>query len=140
MVRSAKTRTQDCSRQDALSRLQQAESFLEVSQMVIVGVDEIATPGVAAALAVLAGMAASDAACCTKLKRRARGQHHDEAVALLASVHPHGAQMAKDLERLLNRKDDAHYGLHLLSKSDVEKMVGWAQRIVDSARKVVEAG
>jgi hypothetical protein len=33
-----------------------------------------ATPGVAAALAVLAGVAASDAACCAKLRKRARGQ------------------------------------------------------------------
>jgi hypothetical protein len=72
--RTSKTRTQDCSRQDALSRLQQAESFVDVADMVITGGEtEFATPGVAAALAVLAGIAASDAACCAKLRVRPRG-------------------------------------------------------------------
>jgi len=42
------------------------------------------SPGVAASLAVLAGNAASDARCCAKLGRRARGQDHAGAAALLA--------------------------------------------------------
>ena len=125
----------------ALSRLRQAESFVEVADMVTTGSDDdIATPGVAAALAVLAGIAAADAACCAKLKMRPRGQDHKEAVPMLATVRPHGPQMSKDLQRLLNRKDDVHYGLHLIGKGDAEKMVEWAKRIVGNARKVLEAG
>jgi HEPN domain-containing protein len=139
--RPRKARAQDCTRENALSRLQQAESFVEVAELVITGGDnDIATPGVAAALAALAGIAASDAACCAKLKMRPRGRDHKEAVPMLATVHPHGPQMAKDLERLLNRKDDAHYGLHLIGKGDAEKMVEWAKRIVGNARKVLESG
>lgn len=140
--RTGKTRTQDCNREDALSRLRQAESFVEVADMVITGSDngDVATPEVAAALTVLAGIAAADAACCAKLKMRARGRDHKEAVPMLGSVRPHGQQMSKDLERLLNRKDDAHYGLHLIGKGDTEKMLEWAKRIVSNARKVLESG
>ncbi|HZN18923.1 MAG TPA: hypothetical protein VFB84_12225 [Micromonosporaceae bacterium] len=42
-------------------------AFLEVAEMVGAEQDELATPGVAAALAVLAGIAASDAVCCAAL-------------------------------------------------------------------------
>lgn len=136
--RPGKTRTQPCSRDDALSRLRQAQSFVEVADMVATGSDDdIATPGVAAALAVLAGTAAADAACCATLKVRPRGQDHTEAAPMLATVHPHGPQMSKDLQRLLNRKDDVHDGLQLIGKGDAEKMVQWAKRIVGTALKVL---
>ena len=134
-----KVRTQPCDRQDALARLAQAESFIEVGDMVLAAEDEaIATGGVAAALAVLAGIAAADAACCARLKERARGQDHKQAVGLVESVHPHGPEMAKDLGRLLARKDDAHYGLHVASVGDAKKMLEWAKRLAAHARGVVE--
>jgi hypothetical protein len=47
---------------------------------------DLATPSVAAALAVLAGIAASDAACCARLGRRPRGQDHATATTLLRTV------------------------------------------------------
>jgi hypothetical protein len=139
--RTSRTQTQECTRENAVSRLQQAESLVEVADMVLGGGDsDVATPGVAAALAVLAGIAASDAACCAKLKMRARGQDHMEAVGLLATVRPHGDQMSKDLKRLLTRKADAHYGLHLTSTGNAEDMVAWARRLTESARKIIESG
>ncbi|HWH32493.1 MAG TPA: hypothetical protein VNU01_07460 [Egibacteraceae bacterium] len=85
-----------------------------VARLVIEDDTDAVAPGVAASLAVLAGIAASDAACCARLKVRARGTDHQEAVALLAGVEPHGKRMARDLDRILKRKDDAHYGLTLL--------------------------
>ena len=57
---------------------------------------------------------------------------------MLATVHPHGEQMSKDLRRLLSRKDDAHYGLNIVGVGDAERMVEWAKRITDRAGKVVE--
>jgi hypothetical protein len=138
--RASKTLTQGYNREHAIGRLRQAESFVEVADMVITGTDDdVATPGVAAALAVLAGIAASDAACCGQLRVRPRGQDHKQAVPLLATVLPHGPQMSRDLERLLRRKDDAHYGLLFIGKGDAEKMVAWAKRIADTARRVVES-
>jgi hypothetical protein len=73
---------------------------------------------VAAALAVLAGIAASDAVCCARLGKRHRGPDHRGADDLVASVEPGGPEMARDLKRLLQRKDDAHYAPRAVLKAD----------------------
>ncbi len=134
-----KGRTQACDRSDALNRLAQAEAFLLAAELVVDDDTDDATPSVAASLAVLAGIAASDAACCARLGVRARGQAHVEAVDVLSGVEPHGAGMAKDLQRLLNRKDDSQYGVAFVSASEASRMVGWAKRLLGQARKAVEA-
>lgn len=134
-----KSRTQKCSRRDAIARLTQAESLVEAAQLVADESPQESYPGVAAALAVLAGIAASDAACCARLGVRARGDSHNEAVLLLATISPHGTDMAKDLQRLLKRKDDSHYGFAFVSAADAHRMVVWARRIVSSAKVAVEA-
>jgi hypothetical protein len=138
MARST-SRTQGCDRGDALTRLAQAESFLLAAELIVDDDSDDATPSVAASLAVLAGIAASDAACCARLGLRARGQSHAEAVELLGTVAPGGADMAKDLQRLLNRKDDSQYGLTFVSAAEATRMVGWAKRLLGRARKAVEA-
>jgi hypothetical protein len=139
MSRVKATGTSPCTRADAITRLAQAEAHVMVAELVLDGTSQAAIPGVAVANAVLAGIAASDAACCAKLKERPRGQSHAEATKLLATVVPHGAEMARDLERLLKRKDDAHYGLTFLSHADASKLVGYAKRMVELARRVVES-
>jgi hypothetical protein len=133
------TRTAACTRADAQQRLRQAEALLLVARLVVDDDSDVAVPGVAAALAVLAGIAASDAACCAKLKERPRGQDHKEAVALLATVTPHGKSLAKDLARLLQRKDDAHYGLTHLPKGQSVKLVEYAERMVGNCRSILES-
>lgn len=95
-------------------------------------------PAVAGALAVLAGIAASDAACCAVLGRRHRGQNHRDAAKLLEGVEPNGSAMAKDLRRLLGRKDDAHDGLGTLAAGEERKMVEWAHRLLDNAAATLE--
>jgi hypothetical protein len=129
-------RSSDCSRTEGLTRLDNAERFVFVAELVI---EQEEYPGVAAALAVLAGIAASDAACCARLGRRHRGQDHGASVDLLATVAPGGPEMAKDLGRLLQRKDDARYGMTLMPPSEALRMVGWAKRLVDRARSAMEA-
>ena len=133
------SRIQDCNRRDAQNRLAQAEKFVEVAELVLDDGSSTTNPGVAAALAVLAGIAASDAACCAKLGKRARGQSHEEAKAVLETVAPCGSEMAKDLGRLLQRKNDSHYGIAFVSEGDARDMVGWAKRLLMMARAAVEA-
>ena len=134
-----KTRTQSCDRTAALSRLSQADAFLLAAELVVDDYTGDSTPSVAASLAVLAGIAAADAACCARLGVRARGQAHAEAVKLLATVEPGGSDMAKDLRRLLNRKDESQYGLTLVSSADAGRMISWSKRLLRLARKAVEA-
>jgi hypothetical protein len=47
--------------------------------------------------------------------------------------------MAKDLQRLLDRKDHAHYGLGVMGQREALIMVQWAGRLTRAARKAVEA-
>ncbi|MHB1090489.1 MAG: hypothetical protein ACYC06_00405 [Ilumatobacteraceae bacterium] len=47
--------------------------------------------------------------------------------------------MAKDLDRLLSRKNDSHYGVAFVTPGDAIRMVGWAKRLLTRARAAVEA-
>lgn len=129
-------RTSTCSRAEARERLQHAQRYVEAASLVL-GEEEFA--GVAASLAVLAGIAAADAACCARIGQRHRGQDHRAAQELLATVAPGGSAMARDLGRLLDRKDDAHYGLLSVAPADEGRMVEWAMRLVEGARTALEA-
>src|SRR5687767_10904702 len=62
-VSRSKTRAQQCDRADAKVRLAHGRKFLEVAKLVE-GEDVEESASVAASLAVLAGIAAADAACC----------------------------------------------------------------------------
>ena len=64
---------------------------------------------VAASIAILAGIAAADAACCKALGRRSRSDNHHAAEALLAEITPGGKTAAKQLRQLIDMKDTAHY-------------------------------
>lgn len=132
-------RTADCTPADARARLMKAESFATGAALVLEMDDDpdLDLPSVAAALCVLAGIAASDAACCAALGQRARGQTHSEAVALVGTVRPHGTQLARDLKRLLDRKDNAHYGAISISATEAADMLGWARRMVTAAGEVL---
>lgn len=107
-------RTQDCGPVQARTRLEHAKKSHEVAELAATEGDDVdASRSVAAALAVLAGIAASDAACCARLGQRSRSQSHHQALDLLAQIVPDGARAAKHLKYLLDLKDGAHYGVIL---------------------------
>lgn len=131
-----RTRTQVCGPADARTRLVSAQSFLEVAQLV----DDEADPAlgsVTASLAVSAGVAASDAACCSALGRRSRGEDHHDAEALLAAIVPGGKDAATALRRRIQRKDKAQYGMVLPSGDDVKITVRPAVRLLEFAKAVL---
>jgi hypothetical protein len=101
--------------------------------------DAINLSGVAAALAVLSGIAAADAACCHRLGVRARGNDHKQSVALLETVLPQGTAMAVDLDRLLDIKDNAHSGVLGLSQKEALSALTQARRIAAAAKAVLAA-
>jgi len=94
--------------------------------------------GVVGALAVLAGIAASDAACCTRLGQRSRGQDHSQAVALVRTVRPEGEQLARDLERLLTIKDNAQYGTIAISLQQARAAAQQARRMVATVEAMLQ--
>jgi len=129
-------RTQTCGKSAARTRLEHARAFADTSELAL-DVENGASLNVSASLAVLAGIASSDAVCCAVLGSRARGQDHREAVALLSGVAAGGAAMSKDLARLLDLKDNAQYGVYFLSETKARQAVKWAQRMVAAAETAV---
>jgi hypothetical protein len=71
-------------------------------------------------MAVLAGIAASDAACCASLGRRSRGQ-----------------EASKTLSRLLDLKDTAQYGLISVSPQKLTPVLRQAHSLVEFAAATV---
>lgn len=129
------TRVQTCGEGEARIRLKQARLFLDVAETVHDN-DLDASFNVAASLCVLAGIAASDAACCVALGERPRGQDHHEAEVVVKRIPGVGAEMAKALHRLLVLKDDAHYGMLFISRDKTTTAVRNASRLIELAERV----
>jgi hypothetical protein len=123
---------------EARAKLQRAEKFVEVAELII---DEREPDpdllSAAAALTVLAGIAASDAACCQALGMRSRGADHHDAEELLKRITPGGNDGANALRRLINLKDEAHYGFYNLAKKDVQTTLRQAKKLIVLARDML---
>jgi len=120
--------------------MERAREFLAVAELVVDEKDEDASfvyASSAAALAVLAGIAASDAACCDALQERSRSQSHRDAERLLAQITPGGKKAAGDLRELLNLKDKAQYGFLKMSVPEVRKVMRRANGLVEFAARVL---
>lgn len=126
-------RAQPCGVGEARVRAAQARKFLDTADLILDVDDDLATPSVAAALAVLSGIAASDALCCRSLGRRPRGQDHREATALLAQVEPRGRSLSRALQRLLEVKDGSQYGVVYLTGTRARAAVKNAATLTDAA-------
>lgn len=130
-------RAQECNRAQAAVRLNQARAFLEVAELVGAEDDELANDNVAAALAVLAGIAAADAACCGTLGQRSRGQDHRQAIQMVAQAGPDGKTLSQALRRLLDIKDGAHYGMIYVGAAKAKAAIRNARTLVDGAAKLL---
>lgn len=130
-------RVQPCSKADATTRLRHATRFLEVAELVAEEGDDLDYSSASAALAVLAGIAASDAACCAALGRRGRGQDHKEAATLVENIKPGGKKAATSLRRLLGLKDEAHYGLFDVGGQQLKSALRQAHDLVEFAQRIL---
>jgi len=134
-------RTQRCGRPQAVTRLAHAQKFFDAAELIATDVsDDEANASVAASLAVLAGIAACDAACCVRLGRRSRSQDHHDAERLLAEIVPRGRDAAKDLRRLLDLKDAAQYGVIHVSATELSSALRRAHALVLFAANTVADG
>jgi hypothetical protein len=116
--------------------LDHARRFLDVAELVAGQGDPEEYASVSASLAVLAGIAAADAACCKALGRRSRGQDHHQAEELVGQIEPGGKRASSALRRILNLKDEAHYGLFDVGGQDLRAAVRQAQTLVAFADAV----
>jgi len=93
---------------------------------------------VAAGLAVLAGIAASDVICGARFGRWHRGDDHRGAQDLLQGATPDGRKLATTLGRLLSLKDAAHYDVQVIAPRRAADAQRWAAILVERSTEEVE--
>jgi hypothetical protein len=116
-----------------LVRYRTASAYVDVAGSVLQEPPADEYLSVAAGLAVLAGIAASDVICGTSLKKTHRGDDHRGATALLETATADGRALSRTLGRLLDLKDEAHYGVYFVSKTKASQVVRWAKVLVERA-------
>jgi hypothetical protein len=133
-------RTAPCTPADAKKRAAIATAYLEAAEWILKERSKLKEESlsVAAGAAVLAGIAASDAICGRRLGKFHRGDDHRVAVDLLRTATPDGKQLSTKLGRLLDVKDEAHYGIYFVSARKASDAVRSAQILVARAQTEVQ--
>lgn len=90
----------------------------------------------ATSLAIHAGINSADAVCGARLGKRAAGEEHDQVLALLRQAGPDGAEVERDLRRLLPLKTKAEYEPDDIGPSVATKAVERAQRCAAVAWRI----
>jgi hypothetical protein len=130
-------RAQPCQKAHAQARMRDARAQLLLAELPG-GASAPEERKAAVSSAVLAGIAAADAACCHRLGERSRSQDHREAVRLVKQVEPGGADAATRLERLLAIKDESQYGFGGVGRDKHESALRQARAMVDFAQRTLE--
>ncbi len=141
MTRRKTSRVQPCGADEARSRLEHARRFLEVAELAATdhkADGSLEYGNAAATLAVLAGIAATDAACCKALGQRSRAEDRHDAEQLIELVTPGGSQAAGDLRRLIALKNDAQYGFYNVGRQQLTSALRQARKLVDFAATVLQ--
>jgi hypothetical protein len=129
-------RTRTATREQGRQRADIAAAYIRAAELVFVEDDSEVNHSVIAGLAVLAGIAASDALCVRYSGNYPRGQDHNEAVAhLLATGTRDSRRWSQTLKRLLDLKDEAHYGFLSVSKTKARAALGHAKLLVAAAQE-----
>lgn len=130
-----------CGKAEARVRLSHAIKFLEVAELVESeaqdGIDP-ASISVAAALAILAGIASADSVCCVKLGMRSRGDDHHQAEEFLKRIKG-GEKAAAQLSELISLKDTAYYGVINISDTALKTAMRKAKFLVEFAQSAFDA-
>lgn len=131
-------RTAAATAADATARCRTAEAYLELARIAADDETREQYRAVAVGNAVLSGIAASDAICAKRLGEIHRGDDHRGATDLLKTAAPDGSSLSKQLSRLLDLKDKAHYGVPSVSRRDVTTAMRAAEELVERSRQEVE--
>jgi hypothetical protein len=136
MSAAKRPRSGTCTRADARVRLAAARKYYEAAELLQgearEGVEE--SGSVAATMAILSGIAATDVACCVRLGLRPRDDHN-RAKEFLESM-TDGDKAAKSLAQLISLKDTASYGLINITVKDLDVAMRQAKYLLDFAESV----
>lgn len=126
MVREDKTRSVDRSHAD--TRLNDARAYLQQAEISLQFVDGPRRYATVVSSAVLAGIAACDAACALALGLVSAGAH-DQAVRLLTRVSGSSKAVA-DMSKLVSIKTVAQYTGKSMAERPATDAIARAQRLV----------
>ena len=129
------TRTKTVSTAQVRSYAAKAAEFVEAAASDLAAGRNIA----ATSLAIHAGINSADAVCGARLGKRAAGQDHDQVLDLLRQSGPDGAEVERELRRLLPLKTKAEYEPDDIAPAVAGKAVDRAQRCAAVARRVATA-
>lgn len=122
-----------CDSSDADARLEQAEAFAVLADLVQVS-DEGPTRSAAVSNAVLAGIAACDAICCRRIKQRSAGSNHRGALALLNETPGMGQDAGDHLRVLLSIKSKAQYEVRNPTVAETKRALRAMRSLIRIAR------
>jgi phosphosulfolactate phosphohydrolase-like enzyme len=128
--KNANTRTVAADKLVQQGRLAKAKQFLQVADDARELSDGEDVADASVTLYVHAGIAAEDAICAGALGKHAKGQDHQDAVALLASV---DKQASSSLSVLLGMKTRAGYGHDPISETNLARAERAARSLVEKA-------
>lgn len=111
-------------------RLAKARQFLQVADDARELAEDRSVADAAVTLYIHAGIAAADAICAAALQRHAKGENHQQAVSLLASV---DREASTRLRLLLGLKTRAGYGHDPVSQQNLVQAARAAQALVERA-------
>ena len=114
---------------DARNRRIIASRYLEIADLAAVE-EGAGANNVVVGIAVLAGIAASDAICISATGSRYAGDDHAEAARVLAAV---DSSLGSELAKLVRLKPGAHYGSTFISVADQRPALRAAQALVEAA-------
>lgn len=126
------TRTRPVSAAQVRAYAAKAQEFAEAAASDLEAGRNIA----ATSLAIHAGINSADAVCGARLGKRAAGEDHDQVLALLRQAGPEGAEVERELRRLLPLKTKAEYEPDDIAPSVASKGVERAQRCAAVAQRV----
>ncbi|MQA35980.1 hypothetical protein [Modestobacter roseus] len=114
--------------------LNRADALMVAADVLLEEREHSSANSAAAAVAVIAGIAAADALCGVTLGRRSRGEDHRQAIELLRQATPDDPGPVAALTRLLDVKDQAHYGTNLVKREDAVAAVRRAHGLIAAAK------
>ena len=127
-------RTSPCTPDIRRGRLRKSGQFLDAASLIADQANEEAeVADVYVTLCVHAGIAASDAICCARLGQHARGEDHNQAVALLSKADD---SSAKHLQVLLGMKTKVGYSHKRATAEEAKRAGRAAEALVEAARRV----
>lgn len=118
----------------ARAYVSKADEYLAAAANELAAGRSIAAPS----LAIHAAINAADAVTGRRMGRRAAGQDHDHVLSLLREAGKDGAEVEKELARLLPLKTKTEYEPDEVPRAEAARAVERARRCVEVARRLAQ--